>query len=90
MLSANICLSLCVVHHQEIALNDIFSETTKSRAFIFGMKHCLVNIYHVCSNACHGVINDPAAMGFGFQNKIKYTQQLFFRTSRPRCLKCGI
>ena len=42
----------CVVRRmserrQQFALNDIFSETTMP---IFDMKHCLVDLYQVCSN----------------------------------------
>ena len=44
---ANVRHALSVVCHQE--LNNIFSETTRPRALIFGMKHCLVDLYQVYS-----------------------------------------
>ena len=38
-------------------LKIVFPETTKSRAFIFGMQHHLVHLYHVCSNYTPGLKN---------------------------------
>ena len=35
--------------HQQFALNNIFSETTRPRALIYDLKHCLVDLYQVCS-----------------------------------------
>ena len=37
-----------VIFCKQFALN-IFSETTRPRSFIFGIKHCLVDLYQVCS-----------------------------------------
>ena len=57
----------CVVN--KFALNDIFSKTTRPRALIFGMKHCLVVLYQVYSNGCPRVQNGPGAGGLGFETK---------------------
>ena len=38
----------------------LWSETTRPRALIFGMKHYLVNLYRVGSNYIPGAKNDPA------------------------------
>ena len=38
----------------------ILSDTIRLRAFIFGMKHHLVNLYQVCSNYIPGAKNGPA------------------------------
>ena len=44
----------------EIYIFKIFlSETTRHVALIFGLKHCLVDIYHVCSNYAPGAKNGP-------------------------------
>ena len=58
---------LTVVCRQECALNDIFSETTRPRALVFDMKHCLADFYQVWSCVGHGVQNGHAAMGPGFE-----------------------
>ena len=52
------------------ASNDILSETAKPRALIFGMQHCLVDLYQIYSNGGLGVQNGPAAGGLGFKNEI--------------------
>ena len=65
------------------ASNDISSETAKPGAFIFGMKHCLVDHYQVCSNG------GPAAGVLGFKNEI-YLKIFFSRTAWLRCLKFGM
>ena len=70
-------------------LNDIFSETTRPRALIFGMKHCLVDLYQIHSNGAPGVQNGPATGGLGFKNKI-YLKFFFCGTARLRCLKYGM
>ena len=44
-----VCHALSVIK-LFFSLNDIFSETTRPRALIFGMKHCLVDFYQVCLN----------------------------------------
>ena len=38
-----------VMRYQSCALNDIISETTRPSALIFEIKHCLVDLYQVCS-----------------------------------------
>ena len=70
-LSVMRCLS-CIVRHQQFALNDIFSETTRPRALIFGMKHCLVDFYQVCLNtfSLPGVQNDTVTESLGFASKM--------------------
>ena len=50
-------LSMSIVYCQKFALNDIFPETTRLRALIFGMKHCLTNLYQLYSNSGPGVQN---------------------------------
>ena len=37
------------------------SETIRSRALIFGVKHSLVDLYQFCSNYAHRTKNGPAA-----------------------------
>ena len=58
------------VVRQQFALNDISSETARSRDLIFDMNHRLVTLYQVCSYGDPGVQNSPAAAGLGFENKI--------------------
>ena len=72
-----------------IASNDISSETAKPRALIFGMKHCLVDLYQVCSNGGPWLQNGPAAGGLGFKNEI-YLKIFFSRTAWLRYLKFGL
>ena len=60
---------MSVVGHQQFASDDI-SETTRPRLLLFSMKHCLVNIYQICSNGGPGVQNGPAVRSHGFENKI--------------------
>ena len=71
-----------------IASNDISSETAKPRALIFGMLHCLVDLYQVCSNGGPGLQNGPTAGGLGFKNEIYL--KIFSRTAWLRCLKFGM
>ena len=37
-----------IVRRQQFALNDNFPVTTRRRSLVFGMKHCLVDLYKVC------------------------------------------
>ena len=69
-----------------IALNNISSESARPRALIFGMWHCLMDLFQVCSNGGPGVRNGPAAGGLGLKNEI-YFKIFFSRTARLRCLK---
>ena len=59
-MSAVLCMSgvVCCAS-STICFKDIFSETPRPRprALIFGMKHCIVDVYQVCSNIGHGVQN---------------------------------
>ena len=80
---------ITVLRREQFALNNISSETVRPRALIFGMKHCLVDFYQVCSNGGPGIRNGPAAGGLGFKNKI-YFKIFFFRTALLRCLKFGM
>ena len=64
------CLVCCPSLTITIALNNISSEITRPRAFIFGMYHCLVDLYQVCSDGGPGVYNGPAAGGIVFKNEI--------------------
>ena len=59
------------MHQQQFAFNDIFSETTGTRALILGMKHCLVDFYKEYSDGSPGIQNGPAAGVLAL--KIKYT-----------------
>ena len=54
---------MSAVRHQQFALNDIFSETARPPALIFGVLHvyCLVNRFQIYSNGGPGVQNGPAA-----------------------------
>ena len=72
-----------------IAYNDISSETARPRTLIFGMQHCLVDFYQVCSNDGPGVPNGPAARGLGSKNEI-HLKIFFSRTAWLRCLKCDM
>ena len=56
--------------------NEIFSATTRHTALIFGMKHCLVDLYQVCSEL-------PCGGGLG--SKIIYIKQemLQYVTNAP-------
>ena len=72
-----------------IALNNISSETARPRALIFGMYHCLMDFYQVCSNGCPGVRNGPAAGSLGFKTEI-YFRIFISRTALLRCLKFGM
>ena len=44
------------------------------------MKHCLVDLYQVCSNGGPWLQNGPAAGGLGFKNEI-YLKIFFSRTA---------
>ena len=86
--------SMSVVRHPSstITSNDISSETAKPRALIYGMQHCLVDLYQVCSNGGPGIQNCPAAGGvwaLGFKNEI-YLKIFFSRSAWLRCLKFGM
>ena len=48
-----------------IASNNISSETTRPRALLFGLKHCVVDLYQVCSDSGPGVQNGSAVGGGG-------------------------
>ena len=54
---------------KQFALN-IFSETTRPRALIFGMKHFLVDFYQGCSVGGPRVQNGPAARWRGGSTKV--------------------
>ena len=61
--------------------SNISSETDRSRALIFGMLHCLVDLYQVCSDGGPWVQNGPeVGGGLGFRNEI-YLKIFFFRTA---------
>ena len=79
----------CVVRHQQFALNNISSETSRPRALIFGMEHCLVDLYQICSNGGPGVQNGPVTGGLGFKNEI-HLKIVFSRTAWLMCLKFGM
>ena len=49
-----------VISHKQFALN-VFSETTRPRALVFGIKHCLVNLYQVSSIGDPRIQNGPEA-----------------------------
>ena len=53
------------------------------RALIFGVEHCLINFYQVCSNGGPGVRNGPTAGDLG--SKMKYTS----KCSSPELLGSG-
>ena len=94
LLSHGLSVTYChqpmsIVHRQQFPLNDIFSETTTPRALICVTKHCLVDLYQVCSNSTPGVQNSSAVGGLGFENKI-YLKIFFSRTARLRCLKFSV
>ena len=78
-----------VVRRQQFALNNICSETASPRALIFGMWHCLIDLYRVCSKGGRGVRNGSAAGGLGFKTEI-YFKIFFSRTAGLRCLKFGM
>ena len=48
-----------------IASTNISSETTRPRALLFGLKHCVVDLYQVCSDGGLGVQNGSAVGGGG-------------------------
>ena len=77
-------LAMC---RKQFVLN-VCSETTRPRALIFGMKHCLVNLYQVCSIGDLMVQNGPAEVGLGFnQICLKSSLELL---GNFRCLKFGV
>ena len=51
--------------------NIFLSETTRPKAFIFGMKHHLVNLYQVCSNYTPGAKNGSTP-GSHALHRLKY------------------
>ena len=75
------------MRRQQFALNDIFSERTRPKSFIYHTKHWLVDRFQICSNAGPGVQNGPSAGegGLGFENKIFL--KIFSRTASLGCLK---
>ena len=72
------------MRRQQFALNNISSETIRPRALIFGMQHCLVDLYQVCSNGGPGVQNGPAAGGSWVQNR-----NILKKSSSPELLGSG-
>ena len=56
---------------QQIAFNDICSETTRLTALVFGMKHCLVDLYQFSSNGGPDIQNGSVAEALVFE-KTKY------------------
>ena len=58
-----------------VATNDISSVTTRPRALIFGMQHCLVDFYQVCNWWGAWGIKWPCGGGGGgsLGSKVKYT-----------------
>ena len=62
---------MSVVRHPSstITSNDISFETAKPRALIYGMQHCLVDLYQVCSNGGPGIQNCLAAGGGSWVQK---------------------
>ena len=71
-------MRLQVMCRKQFALN-VFSETTRPRALIFGMKHCLLDFYQVCSVSDPRVQKGPAAGGLGVENEI--CLKIFSRTA---------
>ena len=45
---------------QQFALNDTFSTTIRLRALIFDLKHCLIDLHHICSSGGPWVQIGPA------------------------------
>ena len=62
---------------KQFALN-VFSETTRPRALIFGMKHCLVDLCQVCS------VGDPRV-----QNGLGVLENEICLKSSPELLGSG-
>ena len=54
------------------------SETVRSRALIFGMKHYLVNLYHVCSNYAPGAKSGNALGSHVLNRLIEGKQEKIF------------
>ena len=89
LLSATVRRLFCVAWsmcRKQFAVNA-FCGTTRPRAFIFGMKHCVVNLFKVGSIGDARVQNGHAAGGLGFENEL--CLKIFSRTARVRCLKFG-
>ena len=75
--------------HEKIFL----SETTRSRAFIFGMKHHLVSVYQLCSNYIPWAKNGPAPRGHMFYIGLyreKHGKIFLSETIRLRALIFGM
>ena len=71
--------------HEKIFL----SETTRSRALIFGMKHHQMNLYQVCSNYTPWAKNGPTPGGHMLYiglNREKYEKIFLSETMRPRAM----
>ena len=75
-----------IVCSQQFALNSIFSETTTSRALIFGKKHCLVNLYQNCSKGNPGNPKWSSCGGGGVRKK-KHTYNLLLQTCKAYMIK---
>ena len=63
-----------------------WSETTRPRALIFGMKHHLVDLYRVCPNYTPGAKNGPTRghmFCIGLYRE-KYEKIFLSETTRPR------
>ena len=58
-----------MARYQLCVVNSLLSETTRPRALIFDMKHCLINLYQVYSAAGPKVQNYPVAGGLGFEKE---------------------
>ena len=74
------------------SLKLFFSKTTKPRAQIFGVQHCLVVPYHICSNHAPGVQIGPAPgiPCFTQTYKGKSLKIIFSETMRPRAKIFGV
>ena len=78
---------VCCVR-QQFSLSNIFSETARPRALIFGMKHCLVDFTKFVQMMPLGS-KMAVAGGLEFENKI--CLEIFsFRTARLRCMQFGM
>ena len=71
---------------------NFFSQTVRARAFIYGMWHHLVALYHDTSNDGAGVKICPTLRGLGFHKEVKKEILKIFltRTIRARAFIFGI
>ena len=63
---------MSIIHHASlghVSLCNLLSETTGPKALIFGIKHCLVDRYQVCSVGDPRVQNGPACDGGSWVQK---------------------